>query len=62
MFKPYRIASSCFKNGEQPCLNVAKYPTGLDEKAEDIERIVLSQQHKEKSSKAEAFGSHQFIS
>jgi hypothetical protein len=41
---------------------VAKYPTGLDKKAEDLERMVLSQQHNGKSSKAEAFGSHQSIS
>jgi hypothetical protein len=33
------------KRVTKPQLDVAKYPTGLDEKAQDFERKVLSQQH-----------------
>jgi len=34
-----------FKKGAKIQLNVATYPTGMDEKVEDFEKKVLSQQH-----------------
>lgn len=44
-----KVVQRVLKKGEKGLLNVAKYPTGLNEKLEDLENTVLLQQRDRKS-------------